>query len=130
MSKFLEMTRVIIDNTHIAELTNVIKIMINKQKQQAIAPVEANIYVTILQFKAAAAAIGTPPVREVPTRLAREIVIRCPNATPEDRARPITQLVEEINKKKSKDVLGKVLAARRLLSKDIIMITNMKKIKK
>jgi len=129
VSKPLEVTRVTADNAHIAELTNAVKTMVNKQKQQAIAPVGANTYAAALRFGAAAAAIGTPPVREVPTRLAREIVIRCPNATPEDRARPITQLVEEINKKKSQDVLGKVLAARRLPSGDIVVTTNTEKAK-
>ena len=87
------------------------------------------MYAAALWFGAAAAAIGTLPVCEVLTRLAREIVIRCPNATLEDRARPITQLVEEINKKKSQDVLGKVLAARRLPSGDIVVTTNTEKTK-
>src|SRR5436853_784617 len=70
------------------------------------------------------------PIHEVLMHLIREIVIRCPNVTPKDRARPITQLVEEINKKKSQDILEKVLAARRLPSGNIMMIINTEKAKK
>ena len=84
------MTRVTTDNAHIAELINAVKTMINKQKQQAIASVGVNTYVTALWFGAAVAATGTPPVCEVPTHLAREIVIRCSNMILKDRARPIT----------------------------------------
>ena len=74
--------------------------------------------------------IKSPSVREVLMRLTREIVIRCPNVILEDCARPITQLVEKINKKKSQDILGKVLAARRLPNEDIVVIINMEKTKK
>ena len=129
VSKPLEVTRVTADNAHIAELTNAVKAMVSKQKQQAAAPMGANTYAAALRFGAATAAAGSPSVREIPTRLAREIVIRCPNATPEDRARPISRLVEEINKKKSQEVSGKVLAARRLPSGDIVVTTNTEKAK-
>lgn len=44
-----------------------------------------------------------------------------PNATPQDRTRPIKQIVEEINKSKSKEIQGKVLAARRLPSGDVLV---------
>ncbi len=129
VSKPLEVIRVTADNAHIAELTNAVKAMVSKQKQQTAAPMGANTYAAALRFGAAAAATGSPPVREVPTRLAREIVIRCPNATPEDRTRPIARLVEEINKKKSQEVSGKVLAARRLPSGDVVITTNTEKAK-
>jgi hypothetical protein len=58
-------------------------------------------------------------VREVPTRLSRELVVRNPEASPEDRKRPISQIVEGINRAKSAEIKGKVLAARRLPSGDI-----------
>ena len=88
------------------------------------------MYAAVLWFEAMAIVIETFLIHEVLTRLAREIVIRCPNATPEDRAQSITQLMKEINKKKSQDVLGKVLAARRLPSGDIVVTTNTEKAKK
>ena len=87
------------------------------------------MYAATLWFGVVIIIIGIPPVHEVLTCLAREIVIRCPNVILEDYARPITQLVEKINKKKSQDILGKVLAARRLPNEDIVVIINMEKTK-
>ena len=60
-----------------------------------------NTYMATFRFEAAAIAIESPLVREVPTRLAREIIIKCPNAILKNRARLIARLVKEINKKKS-----------------------------
>ena len=84
MLKSLKMTHVTADNAHIAELINAVKVMISKQKQQATAPIKAISFTVILQFRVTAAATGLPLIHEISTHLAREIVIRCFNATSED----------------------------------------------
>ena len=48
MSKSLKMTCVIANNIHIIKLINMIKIMISKQKQQAVTLMRANTYVIAL----------------------------------------------------------------------------------
>ena len=78
------MTCIIVNNAYIAKLTNIIKAIISKQKQQAVAFIETNIYTTALRFKAATAAIESPLVREIPMHLIREIVIKCLNMTSEN----------------------------------------------
>lgn len=64
-----------------------------------------------------------------PSRLSRELVVRNPEATPEDRSRPINQMVEEINRTKSTEIKGRVLAARRLPSGDITITADSKETK-
>ena len=81
MSKSLKMTCVIADNAHIAELINAIKTMISKQKQQMTALMRVNMYVTVLQFRTAAAVTESFSVCEILMHLTREIVIRCLNMT-------------------------------------------------
>ena len=130
MSKSLKMTCVIADNAHIVELINAVKIMISKQKQQTTTLMRANMYMTVLWFEAAAAVTESSSVHEVLTCLTREIVIRCLNVTSEDHVWLITWLVKKINKKKSQKMFRKVLIIRRLLSKDIMIIINIKKTKK
>ena len=130
MSKSLKMTCVIADNAHIAELINAVKTMISKQKQQTAAFMKVNMYTAVLWFRAAAAATESFSVCEVLTCLTREIVIRCSNIIFEDHVWSITQLVKKINKKKSQKMSKKVLIIRKLLSKNIIIIINMKKMKK
>ena len=124
------MIYVIADNAHIAELINVVKIMISKQKQQMTALMRVNMYTIALQFRAAAAVTESLSVHEVSTHLAREIVIRCSNTTSEDHAQSITQLVKKINKKKSQKMFKKVLIIKKLFSRDVVIIINMKKMKK
>ena len=75
---------IIINNAHIAELINVIKTMISKQKQQIAAFMKTNMYMIILQFRIAVAVTKSLSVHEILTHLAREIVIRCLNMTLED----------------------------------------------
>ena len=84
MSKSLKMTYVTVNNAHIAELINAVKIIISKQKQQMTAFIEASMYITTLKFEAATAAAEFLLIHEVSTCLAREIVIRCFNAISED----------------------------------------------
>ena len=79
MSKSLKMIYIITDNAHITELINVIKTMISKQKQQTAALMRANTYMTVLQFRAAAAVTESLSVHEILTCLTGEIVIRCLN---------------------------------------------------
>ena len=79
MSKSLKMIYIITDNAHIAELINTVKTMTSKQKQQMTALMRANMYMTALQFRAAAAVTESLSVHEVSTHLVREIVIRCLN---------------------------------------------------
>jgi len=57
-------------------------------------------------------------------RLTRELVIWNPGASLQDRNRPISQIIEEINKSKSPEIIGKVLAGRKLPSGDIIIIAD------
>src|SRR6266513_812821 len=116
MSKFLKMTYVITNNTHIAELINAVKIMISKQKQQATAFMKANMYAAAFQFKVMSAATEFSSVCEISTHFARKIIIRCLNVILKDHAQSITQLVKKINKKKSQNVLEKVLTIRKLLN--------------
>ena len=130
MSKSLKMTHVTADNAHIAELTNTVKTMISKQKQQMTAFMKTNTYVTALWFEAAAAVTESSSVCEVLMHLVREIIIRCLNVTSEDHAQSITQLVEKINKKKNQKMSEKVLIIKKLLSRDVVITINMKKIKK
>src|SRR5436190_17518717 len=99
MSKSLKMIYITVNNTHIAKLINMIKAMINKQKQQIAAFIRINTYIAALKFEAATAAAGLPPIHEIPTCFVREIVIRCLNTTPEDHIQLIFQLVKKINKK-------------------------------
>ena len=84
MSKFLKMTYVTADNAHIAELINAVKTMISKQKQQMTALMRVNMYVTVLQFEAAAAVTESFSVCEISICLMKEIIIRCSNMTFED----------------------------------------------
>ena len=48
MLKSLKMTHVTADNAHIAELTNAVKVMISKQKQQATVLMKVISFVTAL----------------------------------------------------------------------------------
>ena len=130
MSKSLKITCIIADNTHIIKLINVVKIMISKQKQQAAAFMRVNIYAAALQFKIMTAATKSLSVHEVLTYLIREIIIRCLNIISEDHTQSITQLVKKINRKKSQKISEKMLIIRRLSSKNIMMIINIKKTKK
>ena len=130
MSKFLKIIHVIADNTHIAELINVIKIMISKQKQQAAAFMKANMYVIAFQFRIILTATRFSSVHEISTCLARKIVIRCFNMILKNHIQSITQLVKKINKKKSQNMLDKMLTIRKLLSRDIVIIINTEKTKK
>ena len=84
MLKSLKMTCITADNTHIAKLTNAVKVMISKQKQQATALIKAISFTVILQFRVTAAATDFSLIHEVSTCLAREIVIRCFNTTSEN----------------------------------------------
>ena len=65
------------------------------------ASMKANIYVIVLQFRAIVTVTRSLLVREVPTHLTREIVVKCPNMMSKDHVWSIARLVEEINKKKS-----------------------------
>jgi len=58
-------------------------------------------------------------VREVPTHLSRELIVRNLEATPEYRTRPINQIVENTNITKRAEIKGKVLAVRTLLGGDV-----------
>ena len=84
MLKSLKVTCVTADNAHIAKLINAVKAMISKQKQQATALIEAISFAVILQFRVTAAATEFSLICEILTCLAREIVIRCLNATSEN----------------------------------------------
>ncbi len=130
MSKSLKMTHVTADNAHIAELINVVKTMISKQKQQITVLMKVNTYMTVLWFRAAAAVTELLSVCKILMHLMREIVIRCLNMTSEDCVWSITWLMKKINKKKSQKMFEKVLTVRRLFSKNIIIIINIKKMKK
>ena len=130
MSKFLKMTYVIADNAHIAELINAVKTIISKQKQQTAAFMRANMYVTALWFEAAAAVTESSSVCEVLMCLMKEIVIRCLNMIFKDYVWSIIWLVKKINKRKNQKMFEKVLIIRKLFSKNIMIIINIKKIKK
>ena len=90
MSKSLKIICIIINNIHIAELINTVKIMISKQKQQAAALMKANMYVTVLQFEVMIAATEFFSVHEILICLTREIIIRCLNVILKDHAQSIT----------------------------------------
>jgi len=109
-----------VDNQHVAKLTQAVEALVTIQKKPA--PAAPISYAAAL--KGSPAWPGSPAVREVPTRLARELVIACPDASPQDRGRPVKQIVEEINKLKGSTVPGKVLAARRLPSGDVLITTD------
>jgi len=130
MSKFLKMTHIIVDNAHIAELINTVKTMISKQKQQTAVLMRVNTYAAALWFRAAAAVTKSLLVCKVLMCLTREIVIRCSNMILEDCIWLITWLMKKINKRKSQKMFRKVLAVRRLFSRDIMIIINIKKMKK
>jgi hypothetical protein len=110
-----------VDNDQLRKLTDAVTTLVNKQKQLPNPP--------SISYAAALRAglqtwTGPPPAREVPARLSRELVVAVPNASPQDRGRPIRQIVEEINKSKSSTIQGKVLAARRLPSGDVVVTTD------
>src|SRR5947207_1142281 len=130
MSKSLKMTCVTADNTHIAELINAVKVMINKQKQQAATLIRAISFTAALQFRAAVAATEFSSVHEVLMCLTREIVIRCFNTISEDCIQSITQIVKKINKKKNQNMSEKMLTVRKLFSNNIVIIINTEKTKK
>jgi hypothetical protein len=109
-----------VDNQHIAKLAQAVEALVSNQKKQA--PAAPATYAAVL--KNLPALSGPPAVREIPTRLARELVVACPDASPQDRGRPVKQIVEEINKLKGSTVPGKVLAARRLPSGDVLITTD------
>src|SRR5262249_39857165 len=72
------------ENNQIKKLTEAVTALIEKQKQPT-AP--ALSYAAALRT-----GLNTsPPARQVPTRLSRELVVTNPNATPQDRNRPISQ---------------------------------------
>ena len=80
---------------------------------------------------AAALRSGLPQlrVREVPTRLNREIIITNTSSAPQDRGRPVSEIVQAINSGKSQEIEGQVLAARRLPSGDILITTDTERTK-
>src|SRR4030095_3130268 len=124
MSKFLKMTHITADNTHIAELINTVKAIISKQKQQTAALMKANTYTAAFKFRVAAAATEFFLICKVSTCLTKEIIVRCFNTISENYAQSIAQLVKKINKKKSQNIFRKMLAVRKLLSRNIMMIIN------
>ena len=130
MSKSLKMTYVTADNAHIAEIINAIKAMISKQKQQMTALMKTNMYTAVLQFRAAAAMTESLSVCKVLTCLVRKIIIRCLNVISKDHVQLITWLVKKINKKKSQKMFEKILIVRKLLSENVVITINTKKMKK
>jgi hypothetical protein len=114
--------QVTVDNNHVKKLTEAVTALIGKQKQLTTQAAPSS-YAAALRSGLPTWA-GPPSTREVPTRLQRELVVTNPGATPQDRNRPISQIVEDINKSKSQDIKGKVLAARRLPSGDITITTD------
>ena len=88
------------------------------------------MYAAALKFGAIIVAAGLSLVCEIPTRLIREIVIRCSNMISKNYARPISWLVKEINKKKSQKMFRKVLITKKLSNRDIMIIINIEKVKK
>lgn len=119
--------QIAIDKALVQKLTEAVTDLVKKQNQPANAPTPRT-YAAALQT-GLPPWTGPPPVREVPTRLSRELVVRNPEATPEDRNRSITRIVEDINKTKSAEIKGKVLAARRLPSGDITITADTKETK-
>jgi hypothetical protein len=116
-----------VDNTIVQKLTEAVADLVKKQSQPAHPPAPKT-YAAALQA-GLPPWTGPPPVKEVPTRLSREIVVRNSEATPEDRSRPINQIVENINRTKSAEIKGKVMAARRLPSGDITITADTKETK-
>ena len=116
-----------IDNALVQKLTEAVTDLVKKQTQPSGPPIPRT-YAAALQT-GLQPWTGPPPVREIPTRLSRELLVRNPEATPEDRSRPITRIVEDINKTKSAEIKGKVLAARRLPSGDITITADTKETK-
>ncbi len=116
--------QVVVNANHLTDLTSAVRKLIEQQKVlPGTSRSPAGSYAATAQA-GPQSWTGPPQVREVPTRLPREIVVTSPNATPQDRSRPIKQIVEEINKAKSPEVWGRVLAARRLPSGDIVVTTD------
>ena len=130
MSKFLKIIYIIADNAHIAEFINAVKTIISKQKQQTAALMRMNTYVTALQFRTTVTATESFSVYKVSTCFTREIVIRCLNVTSENCVWSIAWLVKKINKKKSQKMFEKMLTIRKLLSENVVITINMKKMKK
>jgi hypothetical protein len=124
-SAVLGASQTAVDATHIQQLTKAVEKLIDKQQMQYAGAAQSapRSYAAALQSGLPPWA-GPPPVREVPARLPRELVVTSSNGTPQDRTRPIKQIVEEINKTRSKEIKGKVLAARRLPSGDIVITTD------
>jgi hypothetical protein len=56
--------------------------------------------------------------------LERPPIVAISSVSPQDRGRPISQIVEGVNKAKSQAIPGKVLAARRLPSGDVVITTD------
>jgi hypothetical protein len=110
---------VTVSDERVAKLTEAVEALVRKQSSTSQA--QANTASTYAAALRAGLSSSAPTVREVPTRLAREIIVTNPEASTQDRARPIAQIVEEINKTKGANVLGNVLAARRLPSGDVLI---------
>ena len=89
-----------------------------------------NKYAVALRFRAAIVAVESSSVYEILMCLAREIIIKCSNAILKDYIQLISQLVKKINKKKSQKIFKKILIAKKLSNRNIIITINIKKIKK
>ena len=57
-------------------------------------------------------------------------MVNISNIFTQDRTRPISQMVEKINKAINREIQRKVMTDYRLLSKDMVVITDNKKTKK
>ena len=112
-----------VDNAHVTKLTRAVEGLILSQKKSS-TPTAAPSFTAVLKV-GLPAWNGLSAERETPTRLARELIVTDPDASPQDRGRPISQIVEGINKCKSASIPGKVLAARRLPSGDVLITTDM-----
>ena len=119
---------VIIDNKYIVKLIETVKtmMMINKKQQQFTA---ALIYMTVLQ-KSFSAWSRLSQECDISTCLIRKLIMICFDEAVSDHNQLILQVIENINKIKNSFIADKVIAARQLLSENVLIITDTAAIKK
>ena len=116
-----------VNNHHVAKLAQAIEALVNNQKK--LAPATLVSYAAMLKTDLLTW-LDSLPVHEVSLYLAWELMIACPNTSPQDRRHLIKQIVKKVNKLKDNVMLEKMLVVRRLPSRNVLIITNIAEIKK
>jgi hypothetical protein len=88
------------------------------------------MYIIIFKFKTAIITAEFFLICKILMCFAKKIIIRYFNIILKNHAWLITWLMKKINKKKSQKIIKKMLIIKKLFNKNIVIIINIKKIKK